>query len=60
MYDYLNLILEQPIVLTDYWKVAAEHYTTLTFNSLYQYLDFIFGDGAPATKSGTRDPKQRA
>ncbi|KZP79641.1 hemagglutination protein [Enterobacter roggenkampii] len=58
MYDYLNLILEQPIVLTDYWKVAAEHYTTLTFNSLYQYLDFIFGDGAPATKSGTQDPNR--
>ncbi|WP_155026348.1 two-partner secretion domain-containing protein [Enterobacter bugandensis] len=56
MYDYLHLTLDQPIVLTDYWKVAAEHYTTLTFDSLYQYLDFVFGDGQPATKSGTEDP----
>ncbi|WP_296240306.1 hemagglutinin repeat-containing protein [uncultured Enterobacter sp.] len=58
MYDYLHLELDNPIVLTDYWKVAVAHYTTLTFNSLYQYLDFMFGDGQPETKTGNEDPNR--
>ncbi|WP_048224798.1 two-partner secretion domain-containing protein [Enterobacter quasiroggenkampii] len=58
MYDYLHLTLNEPIVLTDFWKVASEHYTTLTFSSLYQYLDFVFGDGEPETKSGSEDPNR--
>lgn len=58
MYDYLHLTLDEPIVLTDFWKVAVAHSTTLTFNSLYQYLDFVFGDGQPETKSGNEDPNR--
>ncbi len=58
MYDYLNLTLEDPIVLTDFWKVAIDHYTTLTFTSLYQYFNFIFGDGQPETKTGKEDPNR--
>lgn len=58
MYDYLNITLEDPIVLTDFWRVGVDHYTTLTFTSLYQYLNFIFGDGQPATKTGKEDPNR--
>ncbi|WP_297115947.1 hemagglutinin repeat-containing protein [uncultured Enterobacter sp.] len=52
LYDYLTIPLDEPITITYYWRVAIDHYTTWKFDSLYQYLDFMFGFGTAASVTG--------
>ncbi len=57
VYDYLKIPFSPPITIKYDWGVVeGKHKTSWTFNSLYQYLDFMFGSGAAASKSGSSDP----
>lgn len=54
MYDYLNLPLSEPIELSYSWGVIdGKHEANLRFNTVYQYLDYLFGNGSPSSRSGT-------
>ena len=57
VYDYLKIALSSPITVKYDWGVIeGKHKTTLTFNSMYQYLNYLFGNGSPATSNGGENP----
>ncbi|MBW9352992.1 filamentous hemagglutinin N-terminal domain-containing protein [Citrobacter sp. EC_71] len=59
IYDYLNITLATPITIDYSWGVIkGKHGTEWEFNSLYQYFDFIFGNGSAASKSGSDSPQK--
>ncbi|MFV7515403.1 hemagglutinin repeat-containing protein [Enterobacter kobei] len=58
IYDYLQLPLEMQGGLTYQWHLGAYHTSTWNFDTLYQFLDFEFGNGAAAGKTGSDDPEK--
>jgi len=58
IYDYLQLPLETQGGITYQWHLGAYHTSTWNFDTLYQFLDFEFGNGAAAGKSGSDDPEK--
>ena len=53
IYDYLLLPLEMQGGITYQWKLGVSHSSTWNFDTLYQFLDFEFGDGSEAAKTGS-------
>ncbi|MGE4723162.1 hemagglutinin repeat-containing protein, partial [Yersinia enterocolitica] len=51
-YYYLTETLSTPIELEVYRKVIGDDSGYAQFNTLYQLLDFYFGDGSPESVSG--------
>ncbi|WP_252152163.1 hemagglutinin repeat-containing protein [Enterobacter sp. SGAir0187] len=58
MYDYLQIPLTGLNYLRYDWKVASLHRTDWSFDSLYQFLDYEFGNGSPASQEGDNDPEK--
>ncbi|WHZ41196.1 hypothetical protein QNM34_02485 [Rahnella bonaserana] len=52
LYEYLTEPLATPIKVEYYWTVLIDHQDTATFNTVYTFLDWMFGDGRPSSKDG--------
>ena len=50
LYDYLQFPLSQQGSITYRWTLASSHQSTWEFDTLYQFLDFEFGNGSAAEK----------
>ncbi|MEZ6878803.1 hemagglutinin repeat-containing protein, partial [Enterobacter sp. KBR-315C3_2022] len=62
IYDYLQIPLEGDQYDRNFiayeWKVASVHKGTWDFTTLYQFLDFEFGNGSAASKTGDEDTEK--
>ncbi|WP_253382080.1 two-partner secretion domain-containing protein [unidentified bacterial endosymbiont] len=55
LFDFLTQPLSNKITVEFNWRVAKDHTTIWKFDTLYQYFNFLFGNGSAASKSGNND-----
>lgn len=53
LYEYLTEPLVQPIEITYYWKLVADGGSSAQFNTVYSFLDWMFGTGKPSKQNGS-------
>ena len=58
MYEYLQLPLSEQGTINYRWVLGSVNESTWYFDTLYQFLDYEFGNGSPAKKSGDEDPEK--
>ncbi|MDU1876847.1 hemagglutinin repeat-containing protein [Citrobacter sp.] len=58
MYDYLTLPLDHQASIYYTWHFWDWNPTTWYFDTIYQFLDFEFGNGSAAKKSGDNDAEK--